>query len=346
MSASALSVTSVAAASPTKASAAQTPAPTDAPTAGPTPPPTTGPTVRPLLPPTNSPTAAPTARPSTPPTPKPSLPPTPSPTVPPTPAPTAPPTMAPTPLPTAAPTAPPTPAPTAQPTDAPTARPSLPPTDPPTVGPTPLLGRLSSLTQAPSAPVSTAVVVCGTFPGRPWQTIYNSDDTPMWFRLTDGEPLAFGLRFAAYRPGVVRAVRFYKALGEAGIGHSGRIYGGKSGQLLASTGSNVVDTRCPGPQWVSLYLSSPLNVTANTEYVVGLPSLFFLVLRLCELADGSGGCVAGRGGQRDHVRQVGEEPGRGTHQRRPDRPHERSRFWAAGECTQRGALGGRGQLLH
>lgn len=91
-------------------------------------------------------------------------------------------------------------------------------------------------------------------------------------------------------PGTLRAVRFYKAGGEGGSGHVGRVYALESGALLGETDGEEV--ACQGPGWVTLRLREALAVEPGVAYVAAVDALQHWVAT----ADGLHGPVtSGRG---------------------------------------------------
>lgn len=72
-------------------------------------------------------------------------------------------------------------------------------------------------------------------------------------------------------PGIIRAVRFIKGVGERNFGHAGKIYD-VNGALLATTYSAINDD-CEGGKWVTLALQTPLVVESSTQYLVVIDSV-------------------------------------------------------------------------
>lgn len=129
---------------------------------------------------------------------------------------------------------------------------------------------VDSLSAVPYVPLTD--VVCSAFPATGYQTIFGPSDEPQEndIRVELETRLVLGLRFQTVRPGYITAVRFYKAVNEAGWGHQGRIYDWASGELLATTVDDVDDFECAAPGWVSIPLKVPFYTAAGTEYVVAL----------------------------------------------------------------------------
>jgi hypothetical protein len=88
--------------------------------------------------------------------------------------------------------------------------------------------------------------------------------TPAQTNVSDGANAHYelGMRFVSTAPGQIRAIRFYKAPGEGGAAHVGRIYDG--GQLLAS----VTFRNETASGWQVQNLSTPLAIAPNKQYIV------------------------------------------------------------------------------
>ena len=101
-----------------------------------------------------------------------------------------------------------------------------------------------------------------TLPQQGPQTIFSTQIPAGTF--TDGVNINYelGTRFRANVGGQVTAIRFYKSANESGI-HTGRIWN-SSGQLLAI----VVFSGETSSGWQQQDLTTPLNIAANTEYMV------------------------------------------------------------------------------
>lgn len=96
------------------------------------------------------------------------------------------------------------------------------------------------------------------------ETLFTSQ-TPAQTNLTDGPTTNYelGMKFKSTAAGYITGIRFYKASSETGT-HTGKIY--SNSQLLAS----VVFTNETASGWQEATLSSPLNITANTQYTVSV----------------------------------------------------------------------------
>ncbi len=82
----------------------------------------------------------------------------------------------------------------------------------------------------------------------------------------DGSPLVLGLKFRSSQAGQVRGVRFYKAPGDNGS-HIGNLWS-QSGTKLAE----VVFANETASGWQQALFSTPVNISANTVYVVSYHS--------------------------------------------------------------------------
>ncbi|WP_353747969.1 MULTISPECIES: DUF4082 domain-containing protein [unclassified Paenarthrobacter] len=107
-----------------------------------------------------------------------------------------------------------------------------------------------------------ATVPAPRTPGTCPCTLYQDTVTPGTPEANDGVPLSLGVRFASDTAGQVTGVRFYKAAGNTGT-HTGSVYTA-GGQLLAT----VTFTNETSVGWQTATFSQPVEITANTEYVV------------------------------------------------------------------------------
>ena len=97
-------------------------------------------------------------------------------------------------------------------------------------------------------------------------TLYQDSVTPTTAEVDDGTPLTLGVRFSSDTAGQVTGIRFYKSAGNTGT-HTGSLYSG-AGQLLAS----VTFTNESSMGWQTATFSQPVNIAADTEYVVAYKS--------------------------------------------------------------------------
>ena len=95
------------------------------------------------------------------------------------------------------------------------------------------------------------------------ETIFTTQ-TPSNPNGTDGVPYELGLKFQSTKAGLITAIRYWKAPSETGT-HVGRIWS-STGSVLASV-SFAAQT---ASGWQQQTLSTPLNIQANTTYVVSV----------------------------------------------------------------------------
>ena len=95
------------------------------------------------------------------------------------------------------------------------------------------------------------------------ETIFTTQ-TPSSPNDTDGVPYELGLKFQSAKAGQITAIRYWKAPSETGT-HVGRIWT-STGSVLASV-SFAAET---SSGWQQQALSTPLNIQANTTYVVSV----------------------------------------------------------------------------
>jgi hypothetical protein len=80
----------------------------------------------------------------------------------------------------------------------------------------------------------------------------------------DPSPVEVGVKFQASVAGEVRAIRFYRGVGNPS-GYRVHLWAAGSGQLLGS--GNVVEGQCTAPCWQEVTLDRPVATTANTLYI-------------------------------------------------------------------------------
>jgi glucose/arabinose dehydrogenase len=97
------------------------------------------------------------------------------------------------------------------------------------------------------------------------QTVFTTQ-TPANPNFTDGPGVdwEYGMAFSSANPGVVQAIRYYKAPNETGT-HVGRIWS-STGQLLAS----VTFTSETASGWQQQALGTPIAIEASTPYIVSV----------------------------------------------------------------------------
>ncbi|MBE9189319.1 DUF4082 domain-containing protein [Gloeocapsopsis crepidinum LEGE 06123] len=95
------------------------------------------------------------------------------------------------------------------------------------------------------------------------QTVFTTQ-VPQILNETDGVPYELGMKFRSTKAGYITAIRYWKASSDTGV-HVGKIWSSK-GSLLAS----VAFSNETASGWQQQALSTPLNIQANTTYVVSV----------------------------------------------------------------------------
>ncbi|MDZ8188214.1 MAG: DUF4082 domain-containing protein [Nostoc sp. ChiSLP02] len=133
-------------------------------------------------------------------------------------------------------------------------------------------------------------------------TILFTNQVPSIQNFTDNIPYELGMKFRSAQGGQITAIRFWKAPSETGT-HIGKIWTA-TGTLLAS----VTFTQETGSGWQQQALDTPLNIQANTTYVVSVNINAYYVATydqldtsivngdLSSVADGSNGVFNGFAG--------------------------------------------------
>lgn len=110
------------------------------------------------------------------------------------------------------------------------------------------------------------------------QTVFTSQ-TPSLQNFSDGVPYELGMKLRSTKAGQITAIRFWKAASETGS-HTGKIWAAGGGTPLATVNfSNET-----GSGWQQQALSTPLNIQANTTYVVSVNINNFYVATSNEMA--------------------------------------------------------------
>ena len=111
----------------------------------------------------------------------------------------------------------------------------------------------------------TSLVVADPVVASPRISLFTTQ-TPAQVNLSDGGGVAYelGMKFRANTTGKIVGIRFYKGSQE-GSGHVGKIYS-SAGVLLASV--NFTGEAAAG--WQQMLLPTPLDIAANTTYVVSV----------------------------------------------------------------------------
>lgn len=96
----------------------------------------------------------------------------------------------------------------------------------------------------------------------PTEKIWTTNPSPLPSTENDGQPIEVGLKFRSSVSGYIKGVRFYNGSSNAGT-YTGKLYT-SSGTLLASKVYTSVTTN----GWQETTFNSPVQITANTVYVV------------------------------------------------------------------------------
>ena len=98
-------------------------------------------------------------------------------------------------------------------------------------------------------------------------SLFDDSVTPGIAELREGVPLTLGVRFSSVSAGEVLGIRFYKSAGNTGT-HNGALYSA-AGQQLAT----VAFTNESASGWQTAMFSQPVQMAANTDYIVSYKSL-------------------------------------------------------------------------
>lgn len=104
-----------------------------------------------------------------------------------------------------------------------------------------------------------------------------TNQSPSSPNFTDGVPYELGMKFRSAKGGQITAIRFWKAASETGT-HIGKIWK-VTGILLAS----VTFTNETASGWQEQLLETPVNIQANTNYVVSVNANVYYVATSNEL---------------------------------------------------------------
>ncbi|MET4901737.1 DUF4082 domain-containing protein, partial [Paenarthrobacter sp. CC6] len=97
-------------------------------------------------------------------------------------------------------------------------------------------------------------------------SLFDDSVTPGIAEIRDGVPLTLGVRFTSVSAGQVTGMRFYKSAGNTGI-HTGSLYTAAGQQLATLTFTNE-----SASGWQTAMFSQPVQMAANTEYIVSYKS--------------------------------------------------------------------------
>jgi Domain of unknown function (DUF4082) len=107
--------------------------------------------------------------------------------------------------------------------------------------------------------LSSAAVLAQTAP----QSIFTTQ-VPSAADISDGVPYELGMKFRSAKTGQITAIRHFKAASDTGT-HVGRLWS-STGTLLAS----VTFTGESASGWQQQALTAPINISANTTYIVSV----------------------------------------------------------------------------
>jgi len=107
---------------------------------------------------------------------------------------------------------------------------------------------------------TAAVTVVGDPPS--YYSLFSSTAVPAVANVSAGSSIELGMLFTSDWNGTISAIRFYKGSGNTGP-HVGNLWS-STGQLLAT----ATFTNETASGWQQVNLSTPVAITANTEYVV------------------------------------------------------------------------------
>ncbi|PMB04903.1 Ig domain-containing protein group 1 domain-containing protein [Fischerella thermalis CCMEE 5273] len=127
-------------------------------------------------------------------------------------------------------------------------------------------GAISSVTNTVSATANGIGSVTFSATANPpggTQTVLTTQ-VPSISNITDGVPYELGMKFRSTKGGQITAIRFWKASSETGT-HIGKIWTA-TGTLLES----VTFTNETASGWQQQLLETPVNIQANTTYVVSV----------------------------------------------------------------------------
>ncbi len=93
-------------------------------------------------------------------------------------------------------------------------------------------------------------------------SIFQATETPALPRSNDGIGITLGTKFKATQNGQVVGFRYYKGAGTTGT-HTGYLWSSTGTQLASATFTNETASG-----WQQVLLSTPVDITANTTYIV------------------------------------------------------------------------------
>ncbi|WP_284978270.1 DUF4082 domain-containing protein [Arthrobacter sp. fls2-241-R2A-200] len=98
-------------------------------------------------------------------------------------------------------------------------------------------------------------------------SLFDDSVTPGIAELREGVPLTLGVRFSSVSAGQITGMRFYKSTGNTDV-HNGALYTAAGQQLATVTFTNESSSG-----WQTAMFSQPVQMAANTDYIVAYKSL-------------------------------------------------------------------------
>ncbi|RCJ23210.1 Ig domain-containing protein group 1 domain-containing protein [Nostoc sp. ATCC 43529] len=135
---------------------------------------------------------------------------------------------------------------------------------------------VTNTVSATAAEIDSVIFTATATPSGNTQNILTSQ-VPSIPNFTDGVPYELGMKFRSNKGGQITAVRFWKAPSETGT-HIGKIWNA-TGELLGST----TFTSETASGWQEQLLEPPVNIQANTTYVVSVNANAYFVATYDEL---------------------------------------------------------------
>jgi hypothetical protein len=118
-------------------------------------------------------------------------------------------------------------------------------------------------------------ISCNRFPSSPgYLTFFNPSNAPESLSESEGVPVVVGTRFMSTSPGYITAIRWFKSSDELWEGHRAFIYQYTNGALVAQA-VDFTDRSCPGPSWVIVPLTRPMEVPPNAQFVAVVEGMDF-----------------------------------------------------------------------
>lgn len=116
---------------------------------------------------------------------------------------------------------------------------------------------------SPLAMLLFLILFLPVIPAVAGQTIFTTQ-VPATPDASDGVPYELGMKFQSAEPGLITAIRYWKAPSEGGT-HTGRIWDAAGNSL-----GTITFTSETASGWQTQNLGTPVSITANTTYVVSV----------------------------------------------------------------------------